>query len=52
MELILMKLQEHKGYFHLQIPKTLVGSIGWAKGQELNFELTGKKEELLIKTKN
>lgn len=44
----IMKLQEHKGRYHLSLPVKLVEAFGWKKGQELKTEF-GKDRSLIIK---
>lgn len=48
-----MKIQETKnGQYFLTLPKGIVKAMGWAKNNEITFEIMGKDKLKLERVKN
>jgi len=46
-----MKLQELKGFYHLQMPKKIIEAMQWTKGTDIEVLIKGK-DELILKRKS
>lgn len=46
-----MKLQEHKGRYHLTIPTRLVNTFRWRKGSELDIVIDNKGNKIIEEVK-